>query len=310
MSTAWSSFHSAMRRFQHAREGNIAITFAIAVIPLLGFVGAAIDYSRANTVKVQLQSALDSTALMLARDAPNLSDVSSNNQSSPLDSKAQAIFTSLFNPSDATNININATFSTTGGSSVKLDASADVPTTFLAIVGYNTIKVGGSTTSKWGSARLRVALVLDNTGSMARAGKMTALKTATTNLLSQLQSAASTDGDVYVSIIPFTKDVNVGSGTYYSRLDRLGRLGDEQRQLAVDLDLLGQLVASRPQPLQQQQDWVPNDHITWNGCVTDRDKDYDQPATAPNHDQNVDAAGRHTASPCSRPSNTAIARWR
>ena len=214
MSTAWSSFRSAMRRFQHAREGNIAITFAIAVIPLLGFVGAAIDYSRANTVKVRLQSALDSTALMLARDAPNLSDVGTNDQSSPLDSKAQAIFASLFNPSDATNININATFSTTGGSSVKIDASADVPTTFLAIVGYNTIKVGSSTTSKWGSTRLRVALVLDNTGSMSSNGKMSALKTATTNLLSQLQSAAGTDGDVYVSIIPFTKDVNVGSGSY------------------------------------------------------------------------------------------------
>ena len=157
MLNAWSKFRSAMRRFQHAREGNVAITFAIAIIPLLGIVGAAIDYSRANAVKVQLQSALDSTALMLARDAPNLSDVGTGGQNSPLDSKAKAIFTSLFNRSEATNININATYSTTGGSSVKLDASADVPTTFLSIVGYNNILVGSSATSKWGSSRISSA---------------------------------------------------------------------------------------------------------------------------------------------------------
>ena len=49
---------------------------------------------------------------------------------------------------------------------------------------------------------------------MADDGKMTALKTATKNLLTQLKNAAIKDGDVYVSIIPFSKDVNVGSSNY------------------------------------------------------------------------------------------------
>ena len=283
MLNAWSKFRSAMRRFQHAREGNVAITFAIAIIPLLGIVGAAIDYSRANAVKVQLQSALDSTALMLARDAPNLNDVSAKGQSSPLDSKAQAIFTSLFNPSEATNININATYSTTGGSSVKLDASADVPTTFLSIVGYNNILVGSSATSKWGSTRLRVALVLDNTGSMSSNGKMSALKTATINLLSQLQSSAGTDGDVYVSIIPFTKDVNVGSGNYSADWidwdDWEAENGDWQSTSSCSGRSSRR---GRSRCSGGSKTWVPADHITWNGCVTDRDKDYDQTVTPAN----------------------------
>ena len=58
---------------------------------------------------------------------------------------------------------------------------------------------------KWGNTRLRVALVLDNTGSMADDGKMAALKTATNSLLTQLKTAASNNGDVYVSIIPFVQ---------------------------------------------------------------------------------------------------------
>ena len=74
--------------------------------------------------------------------------------------------------------------------------------------------IGRSSTTIWGEAKLRVALALDNTGSMSSSGKMTALKTATHNLLTQLKGAASVNGDVYVSIIPFVKDVNVGSTNY------------------------------------------------------------------------------------------------
>src|SRR6202035_1235783 len=66
----------------------------------------------------------------------------------------------------------------------------------------------------WGNSRLRVALVLDNTGSMADSGKITALKTATQNLLTQFKNAATNNGDVYVSIIPFVKDVNVDPSNY------------------------------------------------------------------------------------------------
>jgi uncharacterized protein YegL len=59
-------------------------------------------------------------------------------------------------------------------------------------------------------------LVLDNTGSMSDDGKMAALKTATKNLIDQLHGAATTDGDVYVSIIPFSKDVNLDKSNFAS----------------------------------------------------------------------------------------------
>ena len=52
----------------------MAIIFAFATLPVIGFVGAAVDYSHANSVKVAMQAALDSTALMLAKDAPTLTN--------------------------------------------------------------------------------------------------------------------------------------------------------------------------------------------------------------------------------------------
>jgi len=49
---------------------------------------------------------------------------------------------------------------------------------------------------------------------MSQFCKMTALETASHNLLTQLQLAATGAEDVYVSITPFNKDVNIGASNY------------------------------------------------------------------------------------------------
>jgi len=68
----------------------------------------------------------------------------------------------------------------------------------------------------WGQTKLWVALVLDNTGSMDESDsggtKMDALQSASHSLLTLLQGASGTPGDVKVSVVPFSKDVNVGTG--------------------------------------------------------------------------------------------------
>jgi Flp pilus assembly protein TadG len=200
-------FASACIRIARQRRGNVAVTFALALIPLLAFVGVAIDYSRANALKVDMQAALDSTALMVSKSAATMT-------SDQLESLGRNYFLALFTDPQATNIKFTVTYSTTGGSNVVVNGSADMKTEFMKILGFKTITVGGSATAKWGTTRLRVALVLDTTGSMADSGKMDALKTATKNLLDQLQGAASVDGDVYVSIIPFSKNVNLNPANY------------------------------------------------------------------------------------------------
>jgi Flp pilus assembly protein TadG len=204
-----SRLRRTVRWFYAACRGNIAITFALSLIPILGMVGAAVDFSRANAVKASMQAALDSTALMASKNAAALT-------SDQVQTSAQAYFLSVFNRPEASNVKFTASYSINGGSSVVVNGSADMTTDFMAILGYKSITVTGTSTAKWGSTRLRVALVLDNTGSMADDGKIAALKTATTNLLTQLRNAASTNGDVIVSIIPFSKDVSVDGSSNYS----------------------------------------------------------------------------------------------
>jgi Flp pilus assembly protein TadG len=275
--TFWTKLRRTAGAFRTANGGNIAITFALATLPLVGTVGFAVDYSHANSVKAAMQAALDSTALMLAKDAATVT-------SAQLQTNATNYFNALFTRPEATGINIVATYTTSGGSKVVVNGSANVPTAFLGIIGYNNIPVNGSSTTAWGSTRLRVALVLDNTGSMAQDGKMTALKSSTKALLTQLQSAAGTNGDVYVSIIPFSRDVNAGSSNYngtwidwtaWNANNRVcsgggggGGGGDG------DGDNGG-----------GGGSCTPANHNTWNGCVTDRGNS-SSPSTL-NYDQNV-----------------------
>jgi len=69
MMNAWKKFRRTLSAFRLAQAGNVAITFAFASLPIIGFVGAAVDYSRANSVKAAMQTALDATALMLSKEA-------------------------------------------------------------------------------------------------------------------------------------------------------------------------------------------------------------------------------------------------
>ena len=209
MMSAWTKFRNKLRAFRTAQAGNVAIIFALAAIPLIAFVGAAVDYSRANSVKAAMQSALDSTALMMSKEA-------STDTSTQLQTNATNYFKALFTRTEATNVQISASYNPTSATAMILSASASVPTSILGIIGYNKIDLNLTSTSKWGETKLRVALVLDNTGSMAQSGKMTALQAATKSLLTQLKNAVSNPGDVYVSIIPFVKDVNLGASNYAS----------------------------------------------------------------------------------------------
>src|SRR6476620_1877367 len=270
-----------LSRFLRAREGNVATMFAIAVIPVIGLVGAAVDYSRAASVRTGMQSAIDATALAMAKLAPGLTQ-------SELQTKADAYFHAMFTHPEAKNLVITPNYTTAGGSQLTMTVSGSVDTSFMNIMGFSSLAIGSTSTVKWGNQRVRVALVLDNTGSMASAGKIDALKTATNGLLTQLRNAATTNGDVYVSSVPFVKDVNVGASnkgaswidwTDWDDNNGACKKGNNTTSSTNRTDCL----AENGNPK-----WTSASHETWNGCVTDRGgsnaptgQDYDTNANAP-----------------------------
>lgn len=267
---------SAARRFVGASEGNIAVIFAIALVPILGFVGVAIDYTRANSARSSMQAALDSTALMLSKDLSEGLITTSQ-----IAAKAQSYFAALYTNTDAKSVSVSATYTANSsmGSTIQVNGSAAVTTDFMKVAGFPNINFNTSSTAAWGNVRMRVAMALDNTGSMADDGKMPAMQSSAKSLIDQLSALAKTNGDIYISIIPFAKDVNVGASNYNQGWvdftdwdndpvnDAKGTCSRPNRTTKSDCEA-------------HNKTWTP-DHSQWNGCVWDRDQDYDTKNTAP-----------------------------
>jgi len=198
-----------------ANQGNIAVIFAIAILPVITFVGAAIDYSRLNNARSSMQAALDSAALMVSKDL-NANVITA----SQIQAAAQSYFSALYTNKDATPNPITATYTEGSGSTtstVAIMASGSITTDFMRVAGFPTLNFNTNSTATWGNVKMRVALALDNTGSMSADGKITALRNAvagTGGLIDQLSALAKTQGDVYISVVPFAKTVNVGASNY------------------------------------------------------------------------------------------------
>src|SRR5471032_2224649 len=120
----------AATRFIRADEGNIAVIFAIALVPIIGFVGAAIDYTRANSARSSMQAALDTTALMLSKDLSEGTITTSQ-----IATKAQAYFTALYTNTDAKSVSISATYTASSslGSTIQVNGSGAVTTDFMKV---------------------------------------------------------------------------------------------------------------------------------------------------------------------------------
>lgn len=251
-------------RFWRDRRGGVAPMLALGIIPLVGAIGAAVDYSRANLVRTAMQNALDATALMLSKDAQSLN-------TTQLGQKATSYFNAMFNRPEASNVQVTPTLSTPQESSFTLSVtgSADISTMFWRLIGQQQLHITATGEVVWGIRKLNLALALDNTGSMASSGKMAALKEAAHNLLTTLKNAEKTPGDVKISIVPFATDVNVGTGNVNaSWID----WGDWEE---VNGTCSSSSYTSKTSCVSHSKVWTPANHSTWNGCVYDRDQNHD-----------------------------------
>jgi Flp pilus assembly protein TadG len=223
--------------FRVNRTGNTTIIFAIAVIPIFGSVGAAVDYSRANNARTAMQAALDATALMISKQALDL-------KTAQVQTKARAYFNAMFNRPDVKGLKV--TFSlqvnSPGDFTVFADGSGNIDTSFVRLLGVQQIPIRTTAQVRWGFRTLELALALDNAGSMAQKNKITELKTAVKLLLATLKTNSKTPDDTKIAIIPFNTVVNIGTAF------------KDKSWIAYD----SKITASN-----------------WGGCVADRDQPND-----------------------------------
>jgi Flp pilus assembly protein TadG len=161
-------------RFRGDQRGNIAVIFAIACVPLISGIGCAIDYSEAVRIKSKLQSAADAAAVAaISQNSAGwkaASLMTTNGEVKAAETDAKNIFngnitasTSLFK-----NQTVTATVTKAGPALTSaVSFSADVPVTFMKVVGFSKVTVSGSSSASSSlPLYLDFYLTLDVSGSM------------------------------------------------------------------------------------------------------------------------------------------------
>lgn len=218
-------------------KGNFAIAGIAALVPVMGAVALAVDFSEMNRHRLATLNALDAAGIATARQILNgATDPEAL-------AFAQDFFEANLGPVKPNNATLKVVLPTSGqgGGILKLSANLKYEPHFLPafsyLMGNGDGKAANLDLAAQSNIRLKntaeVALVLDNSGSMGSNGhgssqkRIDLLKSASKQLIDQLAGQAGlikqVAKPVQFAVVPFSATVNVGnSNPTASWLDQNG----------------------------------------------------------------------------------------
>ncbi|MGY6644465.1 MAG: pilus assembly protein TadG-related protein [Salinarimonas sp.] len=219
------SFTVAVRRVAHVAHrfrgdvrANIALIFAIAVIPIIAAIGAALDYSRWADARSTVQAMVDATAMQV---------VGRSRDRDALDAAEKALFERLQTVSHSPvirNLQVlreNPVEETQTLVAVTVDGG--VPTTFMRFFGFTELPLFAQARTRGELRSFEISLVLDVTGSMRFRGRLAALQDAAHGLIDTILPQGEPPGDrLLLNVVPYVTAVNIGRhrGDWLAPLDR------------------------------------------------------------------------------------------
>lgn len=206
---AWSG------RIWHCRAGNFGLLTALALVPMVGAVGLAYDYNSMLAIKSRMSDSLDAAAFEAAKLYTD------KQADTVIADRAGRVFKAdleQFSTAAAYSFSYDGVRDEDGVRIVQVSGSTRYTPTFMPVLwgllGQQGPDLKVSRTSEVGLATstVELALVLDNSGSMA-GSKISSLKTAAIGLVDDLFNSAAAGGvtdPVRISVVPFAGSVNVG----------------------------------------------------------------------------------------------------
>jgi len=218
---ALAYLNEAVVRFRSSKDGNIAMIFSMTLIPIVFLAGAAVDYSGAANLKTKLQRATDGANMQLCQ----MPAVSTQAQLATAAQKFVAAYM------DGRAFSVDSVVPTTNPRQIQLTTSANFSTAIVKAVNasFATVPVKASAKCFSEQQTFELALVLDNTGSMANSSggvsKLQAMKTAATNFVNSVFSDPGMNGFTKMSLVPFAATVAVSPSTFRNAtwIDQLGK---------------------------------------------------------------------------------------
>lgn len=202
---------SMLASFLHARRGAVAVTYALAALPLLTAVGLAIDYRNIVVARVELQEALDSAILTAARSYSLASPaITESQREANARSAGEAIFEENLRGARALAEGQDIAFTFDPDTTiVTAQVNARALVLFAKLLGLDKVNVSAQAAAQGADQRrVEVVLALDNTGSMRNNNRMTLMRAAAQSFVDFLFDNGLQDR-IYVGVIPWTHSVNI-----------------------------------------------------------------------------------------------------
>ena len=250
------------------RRGGVATPFALLLLPLSLMLFGAIDYNKASETRAALQDALDAATLAVGRSTADS------------DAEVQAVGENVLKA----NLKAQGSVELTGSSfhlaqgHITGSATAKVQTVAADLVMASDLTVRAQSEAVRATHKMEIALVLDNTGSMAGT-KLTTLKSAAKAFIDEMEQAAARadqPGSVKIAVAPFSMTVNVGpeqktADWMDGHLDISGNPTTPSSPIRNEIFT----TASNRFALLKAM------NVAWGGCVESRPAPYDVQDTAP-----------------------------
>lgn len=251
------------RAFIAHTGGAVAIIFGLTLVPVLGLAGGALDYANAYRMRSKLQDALDTATLAAGRevDMGRSVDEAKSTANRVLDANLGDDA-----PSYTTTLNIDPS-----GGIVTASADMRVDTYLLGVLGQDYFDVHVDSTVKLPKGKVEVAMVLDNSRSMA-GGKIRDLRDAARRLTEILFENSRGEDWVRIGLVPFAASVNVGPAhANASWMDTEGRSSIHYENFDIDASS----GVTRFDLYRQMR------NTEWNGCVEVRPEPHDVTDSSP-----------------------------
>jgi Flp pilus assembly protein TadG len=174
---SFATLRTEFRRFRLERRGNVAVISALAALPMVAAVGCVIDYTTAAMIRTKLQAAADAASLATVSVNSSVITTAKSMSGNGSISGGSTYALSFFNanlttsPEDTgyASLSPTATVSKSGTTITStVSFTAQVPTYFMGLLGYNKVAVSGSSSASYTlPTYIDFYLMLDVSGSMS-----------------------------------------------------------------------------------------------------------------------------------------------
>lgn len=214
-----------LKKFLRNEEGNYAVIFSLAALPIFGAVGMSVDFSNVSRLKYDMTNSVDAAGIEVSQ----LFTAGETNRDTLL-TKANKFFKSNFDHNYVDYTELTLTLPNDEGNTSK-ELRLKGKLTYHTLFGPVMAALTGSDAGKYvyvieeATLKMRtmaeIALVLDNSGSMSDSAgtgtRMDLVKEASKQLISEIMTLGAqisqVQDPVKFSLVPFAGSVNIGNTT-------------------------------------------------------------------------------------------------